>query len=58
MLDALRAQSYPLELMEIVIADGGSKDRTREFIKTYQTEYPEQKLSWLTIQSALSPPLV
>ena len=43
-LDALRAQSYPLELMEIVIADGGSKDRTREFIKTYQTEYPEQKI--------------
>lgn len=43
-LDALRAQSYPLELMEIVIADGGSKDRTREIISAYQTEYPELKI--------------
>ena len=34
-LDALKAQTYPAELMEILIIDGGSNDTTRDIAKKY-----------------------
>jgi glycosyltransferase involved in cell wall biosynthesis len=32
-LQALLAQSYPAELLEIIVVDGGSRDRTREIVR-------------------------
>lgn len=34
-LQALRAQDYPQTLLEIMVIDGGSKDRTREIAELY-----------------------
>lgn len=34
-LNALKAQTYPAELMEILIIDGGSNDKTRDIAKEY-----------------------
>lgn len=34
-LDAIRVQSYPQELIEILVVDGGSSDNTREIAKDY-----------------------
>jgi glycosyltransferase involved in cell wall biosynthesis len=34
-LDAIRAQDYPRELVEIVVADGGSSDRTVEIARAH-----------------------
>ena len=46
-LDALAKQTYPLALMEIVIADGGSTDRTHQVIDAYQVAHPDLKLKWV-----------
>jgi succinoglycan biosynthesis protein ExoA len=43
-LDAVLAQDYPLERMELIVADGISTDGTREIIESFQTRYPELKL--------------
>lgn len=43
-LDALRKQTYPLDQMEVVIADGMSDDGTREVLHEYQRVHPEMKL--------------
>jgi glycosyltransferase involved in cell wall biosynthesis len=40
LLDALFSQSFPLENMEIVIADGLSTDRTRDEISSFHVEHP------------------
>ncbi len=39
-LDALYGQTYPRELLEVVIADGFSEDRTREKIADFATAHP------------------
>ena len=39
-LDALLAQDYPRERLEIIVADGGSDDGTREIIAQYASRYP------------------
>jgi len=44
LLDSLREQTYPLEHMEIVIADGMSDDRTREIISSYRIAHPDLKV--------------
>ncbi len=41
LLDALRAQTYPTERMEVVISDGMSTDGTREAIAAFQRERGE-----------------
>ncbi len=35
------SQNYPLEKIELIIADGGSKDKTLEIIKKYEKLYPK-----------------
>ncbi|MGZ9224127.1 MAG: exopolysaccharide biosynthesis polyprenyl glycosylphosphotransferase [Anaerolineales bacterium] len=41
LLQALREQTYPRAEMEVIIADGGSKDGTREAIAAFQKDYPD-----------------
>ncbi len=44
LLDALYAQTYPRERMEVIIADGLSTDRTREVIAEWQQAHPDLKV--------------
>ena len=39
-LDAIFSQTYPRELLQVVIADGFSEDRTREKIESFKTTHP------------------
>ncbi|NOH03834.1 MAG: glycosyltransferase family 2 protein [Chloroflexi bacterium] len=41
LLEALRAQTYPLAKMEVVISDGMSTDRTLEAIASFQQEHAD-----------------
>jgi len=41
LLDALSAQTFPREAMEVIIADGLSTDRTREVIAAWQQQHPD-----------------
>jgi succinoglycan biosynthesis protein ExoA len=41
LLDALHQQTYPRAEMEVIVADGFSKDGTRDVIKTFQEEFPD-----------------
>jgi glycosyltransferase involved in cell wall biosynthesis len=41
LLEAVFAQTYPRALMELIIADGWSMDRTREVIAAFQKEHPD-----------------
>lgn len=43
-LDCILAQSYPLDDMEVIFADGMSSDRTRQIIADFQGEHPQLKL--------------
>ena len=43
LLEALLIQTYPLKLMETIVADGFSTDGTREEIGKFQSEHPELK---------------
>ncbi len=40
-LSTLLSQDYPREFMEIIIADGLSKDQTWSIVKSFQTENPQ-----------------
>jgi glycosyltransferase involved in cell wall biosynthesis len=44
LLDAIRQQTFPLDRLEVVIADGMSTDRTRDVILEYQAANPELRL--------------
>ncbi len=44
LLDAIFAQSYPRELLDVTVADGHSSDRTREVIAAFQREHPDLKI--------------
>jgi len=41
LLEAIYSQTYPHELTEVVIADGGSTDQTRELIANFSKEHPD-----------------
>jgi len=41
LLEALYAQTYPREALEVIISDGMSTDRTREVISSFQTDHPD-----------------
>ena len=43
-LDAALQQEYPAEKLEIIIADGGSTDRTRSIVAEFSREHPNVKL--------------
>ncbi len=38
-LDSVIAQSYPFAEMDVMVIDGGSKDRTREIVEEYRMDY-------------------
>ncbi|PKN93498.1 MAG: glycosyltransferase family 2 protein [Chloroflexi bacterium HGW-Chloroflexi-6] len=41
LLDALFAQTYPLQQMDVTIADGASQDGTRRVIADFEREHPQ-----------------
>ncbi len=43
-LDSVIAQSYPVDKMDIMVVDGGSKDRTHEIVREYGRKYPNIRL--------------
>jgi len=43
-LDSLLANDYPREVLEVVVVDGMSTDRTREIVDKYCQEYPFIKM--------------
>jgi len=45
LLDAIFAQTYPREQMEVIIADGLSEDKTREKITAFKDAHPELVLN-------------
>jgi len=45
LLDAIFAQTYPRELLDVTIADGHSTDKTREVIAQFQREHPDLKIT-------------
>jgi glycosyltransferase involved in cell wall biosynthesis len=59
LLDALRQQTYPLESVEVLVADGRSTDGTRETVSQYAAGHPDQALQVIdnprrTIPAALN----
>lgn len=38
-LDSVIAQSYPFDDMDVMVVDGGSKDRTKEIVEDYKRKY-------------------
>lgn len=38
-LDSVIAQSYPFDDMDVMVVDGGSKDRTKDIVKEYKRKY-------------------
>ncbi len=40
-LDSLLVQDYPLNKIEVLVADGGSGDKTVEIVKEYAKKYPK-----------------
>ena len=45
LLDALYQQTYPIDGMEVIIADGGSDDGTHDVIKAWQKQQPDLQVN-------------
>ena len=45
LLDALYAQTYPKDFMQVVIADGGSTDGTPEVINEWRMDHPDLEVN-------------
>ena len=58
LLESLKAQTYPLSDMEIVIADGGSTDKTIDIIKGFISENKALKISIITNLKRIIPAAV
>ncbi len=43
-LDQVLAQDYPLDRLEVIVADGMSTDRTREIVASYSARHPQVRL--------------
>jgi len=43
-LEAVLAQDYPSERIEVIVVDGLSTDRTREIVQSFQAQHPRIKL--------------
>lgn len=43
-LDSVISQSYPFEDMDVMVVDGGSKDRTKEIVEVYHKKHPNIRL--------------
>ena len=55
LLDAICAQTYPAQLMDITIADGASTDHTRDVIAQYQLNHPDMRLQIINNPSGTIP---
>lgn len=54
-LEGIKSQDYPLENLEVVIADGESEDKTREIIEGFAKENPELKIKVVTNKKRITP---
>lgn len=55
LLQAIEAQTYPLDRMEIVIADGMSDDGTRDVVTTYAQAHPKLAIHLVDNPSRIIP---
>lgn len=55
LLEAISAQTYPLHLMDVTIADGHSTDRTRQVIAEFQQEHPELRVQVVDNDARITP---
>ncbi|MBI5464827.1 MAG: glycosyltransferase [Ignavibacteriales bacterium] len=54
-LDALLAQTYPAEKVQIIISDDGSEDRTAEIVRSYALKNPRIQLVQLGMEKNYRP---
>lgn len=55
LLNAIYAQTYPLDLIEVTIADGHSTDQTRQVIAAFQREHPDLYLQVIDNDARITP---
>lgn len=43
-LESIKAQTYPFDMMDIMVVDGGSKDKTREIVDDFSSSHSNVRL--------------
>ena len=43
-LESIKAQTYPFDMMDIMVVDGGSKDKTREIVDDFSSSHSNGRL--------------